>query len=162
KYYVNNFKFTNVQVRNFNSLDEAKIFIKDTTRYILHPSLETQNKMTETEKKEYISNYLQKKFNTVKKSYVFKGNKAQDKITVDFMVEDQTGDKTGYKVINKSAQAIFNIRSYIAHAMLNDENLTFILDDDMEREKEFIIDLNTKVSENTKIKAILKKDLVTQ
>lgn len=93
RFYVNNFKFTNIQIRNFNSLDEAKVFIKDTTRYILHPTQESKNKMTETEKKEYINNYLVKKFNTVQKSYVFEGNKNQDKITVDFMVKDRIGKK---------------------------------------------------------------------
>ncbi|EIK24051.1 hypothetical protein MQO_02660, partial [Staphylococcus aureus subsp. aureus VRS8] len=32
-------------------------------------------------------------FSTVQKSYVFKGAKKRDKITVDFMVEDHTGKK---------------------------------------------------------------------
>ncbi len=54
RFYVNNFKFTNIQIRNFDSLDEAKAFIEDTTKYILHPTQEAGNKMTEAEKREYI------------------------------------------------------------------------------------------------------------
>ncbi|MDT0697293.1 hypothetical protein [Staphylococcus chromogenes] len=162
RFYVNNFKFTNIQIREFNSLDEVNIFINDTTRYILHPSQNPKNKMTEKEKKEYINNYLSKKFNTVQKSYVFQGGKNQDKITVDFMVETKNGKKIGYKVVNKSPQAIFNIRSYIAHAMFNEENITFILDDNMEKEREFIFDLKDQINKESEINAVLEKDLVTQ
>ena len=79
RFYVNNFKFTNTQIREFNSLEEANIFIKDTTRYILHPSQNPKNKMTEKREKEYINNYLLKKFNTVQKSYVFEGSKIKIK-----------------------------------------------------------------------------------
>jgi len=162
RFYVNNFKFTNIQIRNFDSLDEAKAFIEDTTKYILHPTQEAGNKMTEAEKREYINNYLLKTFSTVQKSYVFKGAKNRDKITVDFMVEDHTGKKIGYKVINNSPQALFNIRSYVAHAWFNKENLTFIMDDDMESEQRYVNSLTREFNNEAEINAILKKDLVTQ
>ena len=122
RFYVNNFKFTPVQHRTFKNLKETNSFIKDTTRYILHPSQELKNKMSESEKNEYINNYLLNSFDKVEKSFVFQGNRSSDKITVDFMVEDEKGTRIGYKVVNKSAQAMFNIRSYVAHALINGEN----------------------------------------
>lgn len=161
RFYVNNFKFTSIQSRSFESLSEANQFITDTTRYILHPSQELENKMSEAEKNEYISNYLTNTFDKVKKSFVFKGDKTYDKITVDFMVEDELGIKTGYKIVNKSSQAMFNIRSYIGHALINGENLTFILDDNMIEEKAYILSISSKNSKRKNLNAILKRELVT-
>ncbi|WP_105798870.1 hypothetical protein [Staphylococcus aureus] len=103
RFYVNNFKFTNIQIRNFDSLDEAKAFIEDTTKYILHPTQEAGNKI---------------------------------------------------KVINNSPQALFNIRSYVAHAWFNKENLTFIMDDDMESEQRYVNSLTREFNNEAEINAI--------
>ncbi|EWS08733.1 hypothetical protein T840_01236, partial [Staphylococcus aureus OCMM6017] len=67
-----------------------------------------------------------------------------------------------YKVINNSPQALFNIRSYVAHAWFNKENLTFIMDDDMESEQRYVNSLTREFNNEAEINAILKKDLVTQ
>ncbi|EYF89499.1 hypothetical protein V543_01570, partial [Staphylococcus aureus T16619] len=49
-----------------------------------------------------------------------------------------------------------------AHAWFNKENLTFIMDDDMESEQRYVNSLTREFNNEAEINAILKKDLVTQ
>lgn len=156
RFYVNNFKFTNIKTEYFETKVEATKFVEDTSRYILHPSMENDKKMSEEEKKNYINSYLKSNYNKVNKSYVIKGKSKNDKITVDFMAFDNEGNKFGYKIINNSNQAMFSIRSYLIHAISNEDNLIFILDDNMEEEKSYVNNFDKPF-----IKAIYKKDLVT-
>lgn len=155
-HYVNNFKFTNIKEEEMKTLKEVKKFIDDTTRYILHPSMYDERKMSEEEKKEYINSYLKSNYSKVNKSYVIKGKSKNDKITVDFMAVDNDGNEFGYKIINNSNLAMFSIRSYLIHAISNEDNLIFILDDNMEEEKSYVNNFDKPF-----IKAIYKKDLVT-
>ncbi|QHW36503.1 hypothetical protein GZH82_03550 [Staphylococcus ursi] len=154
--YVNNFKFTSIESQTFNDLKQVEKFIENTTRYILHTSMNEDKKMTEDEKKEYITTYLKQRFAKVRKSYRVIGKNKKDNITFDFMAVDESGQNIGFKIINKSNQAMYSIRSFAMHAMINKENLTFILDEDMNDEKAFVKDLK-----QPNIIALDKNELIT-
>ncbi|MCS4486840.1 hypothetical protein [Staphylococcus americanisciuri] len=154
-HYVNNFKFDNISTKLFSTLAEAEKFIEDTTRYVLYPSMSDDKKMTDKEKKKYIDAYLRKTYEEVNKSYVIRGENKKDRIRVDFMVNDVNGRAQSFKIINKSNQAMHTIRSLALHAIMNKEKLTFILEEDMESERDYIMSLN---QEN--IKVIERKDLI--
>lgn len=149
--FVNNFKFEELQSKIFTTLSAAKKFVEVTHKYILHLGIDKEKRLNEVEKKAYIANFLENKYDNLKRKHSISGKYALDTFSPDFTVEDESGQIISYKLINKSRQAVHNSKSYLMHALLNKHKVVFILEDEMENEINTLrsiikdLELDTKV-----------------
>ncbi|MDJ1110608.1 hypothetical protein [Macrococcus sp. S115] len=160
KVYANNFKFSKTVNTNFESLKEVESFVDDTKKYILHIGLPKESRLNDKDRKRYISNYIINKYENpnIKKSKTIKGFIDKDNATFDFYINNND-EHIAYKIINKSNQALFTAKSYISFSILNDINIIFILEDEMQEEKDSLLKMAKHL--NASVDVLLERELVS-